>query len=384
MSGFSMTLPEGANYILDKLVDACFSAYVVGGCVRDALMGKAPSDFDICTSASPDEMKKVFAGERLIETGLQHGTLMVLHGGVPYEITTFRVDGDYADHRRPDSVTFVRSLREDQARRDFTVNAMAYNPREGLQDAFDGQKDIEKKIIRAVGDPTKRFSEDALRILRALRFASVCGFTVEEETACAARRLKDSLSYVAKERITTEFAKLVCGQSAEEIISRFPDILSVILPKISLDTKGLNRLPRDFPIRLTYLLKHNKELEKVFELLRLSREQEAIVKELWSNREEKEPATKIEARKLLCRMGDERTKQLAAMLFWNMEIIDRVLENNDCRSIRQLAVAGKDMLDLGIEGKKVGETLSRLLNLVMEDKVPNEKEALLEKIRSTL
>ncbi len=377
MSDFTMKLPNGAVYILNRLEEAGFCAYVVGGCVRDALMGKVPSDYDICTSATPVEMKRVFAGERLIETGLQHGTLTVLYDNIPYEVTTFRVDGDYADHRRPDSVTFVRSLREDQARRDFTVNAMAYNPKEGLQDAFEGREDIERKIIRAVGEPTNRFTEDALRILRALRFASVCGFSVGKDTAQAARSLKDSLSYVAKERITAEFVKLMCGITAEEIIRQFPDILSVILPEISFSADALNELPKDFAVRFAYLLKQNENIEKVFSSLRLSREQETAVRELWGARKESEPQTIPEARKLLCRMGDARAMQLKAMLKWKTALPEQVIKDNDCRSIKQLAVTGNDLLALGITGKKVGETLLRLLNLVMEDRLTNEKSELL-------
>ena len=194
---WTMQLPEGARFILRTLSENGHEGYCVGGCVRDALLGLQPKDYDICTDASPEEMQRIFAGQRVIETGLKHGTLTVLYDGEPYEVTTYRVDGDYADHRHPDTVTFVRELSADLARRDFTVNAMAYNPERGLVDLFEGRKDLESRVIRCVGEAYRRFDEDALRILRALRFAAVYGFSIEEETAnaqslSAGKRLRTS------------------------------------------------------------------------------------------------------------------------------------------------------------------------------------------------
>ena len=184
--GFPM-LPQAAQAIR-RLRQAGYEAWIVGGCVRDVLLGRTPTDYDLTTSALPEETEAVFAGERLIETGLQHGTVTVVLEGVPLEITTYRVDGGYTDARHPDGVTFTRSLREDAARRDFTINAMAYAPGEGLQDFFGGQADLSAGVIRAVGEPDRRFQEDALRILRAIRFASVLGFELDPETDAAARR----------------------------------------------------------------------------------------------------------------------------------------------------------------------------------------------------
>jgi len=219
-----LTIPAGADFILRRLMENGFDAYVVGGCVRDSLLGLFPHDWDICTSARPEQMQAVFADCRVIETGLKHGTLTVLHDRIPYEVTTFRVDGGYTDHRHPDSVSFVSNVVDDLARRDFTVNAMAWNPQTGLVDAFHGQEDLRAGIIRAVGDPKTRFTEDALRILRALRFASVYGFQIDDATSQAAHDLRHTLTDVAAERIRVELAKLLCGQGAADILRAAFDV----------------------------------------------------------------------------------------------------------------------------------------------------------------
>lgn len=225
-------IPPEVGAILEALERQGFEAYVVGGCVRDSLLGQTPHDWDICTAAMPEEVTACFAGERTLPTGIAHGTVTLVREGIPYEITTFRVDGDYSDGRHPDSVSFVRNLREDLARRDFTVNAMAYSPREGLVDCFGGQADLRERQVRAVGEPAARFGEDALRILRALRFASVYGFGIEAKTASAARKCKDLMKNVAVERIFSEFIRLLCGAGAQRVLAAFPDVIGVFLPEI--------------------------------------------------------------------------------------------------------------------------------------------------------
>lgn len=225
-------IPEEVGAILAVLERHGFEAYVVGGCVRDSLLGQTPHDWDICTAALPEEVMGCFTGERTLPTGIAHGTVTLVREGVPYEITTFRVDGDYSDGRHPDSVSFVRNLTEDLARRDFAVNAMAYSPRTGVVDCFGGWQDLQERQVRAVGKPAARFEEDALRILRALRFASVYGFGIEAKTASAARKLKNTLTNVAVERIFSEFARLLCGSGAGRVLTAFPDIFSVFLPEI--------------------------------------------------------------------------------------------------------------------------------------------------------
>ncbi len=227
-----MELPREVSGLIDRLEEAGYSAYAVGGCVRDTLLSLHPHDWDLCTSARPEEMQAVFRGERLVETGLKHGTLTVVIDHHPYEITTFRTDGTYTDHRHPDSVTFVEDVSGDLARRDFTVNAMAYSPRTGLVDLFGGRRDLENRVIRCVGTPADRFREDALRILRALRFASAYDFTLEAETDKALRLLAPTLKTVAAERIQAELLKLLCGPGAGRILRAYPDVLTIIIPEI--------------------------------------------------------------------------------------------------------------------------------------------------------
>ena len=228
-----INLPDAVSDLIARLEAAGFSAYAVGGCVRDSLLSLTPHDWDLCTSALPEEMLEVFCGEHVVETGLKHGTLTVVMDHIPYEITTFRTDGNYTDHRHPDSVTFVKDIAGDLARRDFTVNAMAFSPRSGLTDLFGGQEDLARRVIRCVGVPKERFQEDALRILRALRFASVYDFAVEPGTETALRLLAPSLKKVAAERIRVELFKLLCGPGAGRILRAFPDVFSVIIPEIA-------------------------------------------------------------------------------------------------------------------------------------------------------
>ena len=232
MEELTINLPADVAVLLAMLRDAGYPAYAVGGCVRDALLGIEPHDWDICTSALPAQMQQVFRGLHTVETGLKHGTLTVVVSHVPYEITTFRVDGAYTDHRHPDTVSFVDNIAEDLSRRDFTVNAMAWSPDAGLVDLFGGREDLAAGVIRCVGEPALRFDEDALRVLRALRFASVYDFTIDPATDAAARKLAPSLAGVAGERIREELLKLLCGRGAGRILRAYPDILSEIIPEI--------------------------------------------------------------------------------------------------------------------------------------------------------
>ena len=269
---YTLTLPDPVSELLTCLKQAGFSAYAVGGCVRDSLLGMEPHDWDICTSALPEQMQEVFSGYRTVETGLKHGTLTVIADHLPYEVTTFRIDGDYTDHRHPDSVIFVDDLTRDLARRDFTVNAMAWSPDAGLQDPFGGQQDLSAKIIRCVGEPEQRFDEDALRILRALRFAAVYDFELESSTASALRKMAPDLKRIAGERIREELLRLLCGKAAGRILRAYPEVLAEIIPEIrpmigydqrnhhhSYDlwehtVRGIEGVPADPVLRLTMLL----------------------------------------------------------------------------------------------------------------------------------
>ena len=268
----NLLLPASVSDLLRRLNESGFSAYAVGGCVRDSMLGLEPHDWDICTSALPEQMQEVFRDLHTVETGLKHGTLTVVVDHVPYEVTTFRVDGDYTDHRHPDSVCFVDNLTEDLARRDFTVHAMAGSPETGLADPFDGQSDLAAGLIRCVGEAEKRFDEDALRILRALRFASVYDFAIEPATSAALRKMAPDLSRVAGERVREELLKLLCGKAVGRILREYPEVLAEIIPEIrpmvgydqqnhhhSYDlwehtVRGIEGVPAEPILRLTMLL----------------------------------------------------------------------------------------------------------------------------------
>ena len=269
---YKIIVPVPVSGLLTRLTRAGFSAYVVGGCVRDSLLDLEPHDWDICTSALPEQMQSVFNDLHTVETGLKHGTLTVVADHVPYEVTTYRVDGDYTDHRHPDSVRFVDDLTQDLARRDFTVNAMAYAPETGLQDPFGGQEDLSAGLIRCVGEPEQRFDEDALRVLRALRFASVYDFAIDPATAAALRQKAPDLKLVAGERIREELLKLLCGKAVGRILREYPEVIAEIIPEIrpmigydqqnhhhSYDlwehtVRGIEGVPADPVLRLTMLL----------------------------------------------------------------------------------------------------------------------------------
>lgn len=228
----TMDMPKNVDTAINLLQSAGFEAYAVGGCVRDSLLGKTPNDWDITTSAKPEDMKSVFADFHCIDTGIKHGTVTVVIDGEPLEITTFRLDGEYEDNRHPKSVTFTSDLGADLGRRDFTVNAMAYSKKTGTVDLFGGQNDLKNKIIRCVGDPDRRFNEDALRILRALRFASALDFEIEEKTAQSLLKNRALLGNISEERISKELLKLVCGKGAKRILTDFAPVLFEILPEL--------------------------------------------------------------------------------------------------------------------------------------------------------
>ncbi len=227
-----MDMPKNVDIAINLLQSAGFEAYAVGGCVRDSLLGKTPNDWDITTSAKPEDMKSVFADFHCIDTGIKHGTVTVVIDGEPLEITTFRLDGEYEDNRHPKSVTFTSNLGADLGRRDFTVNAMAYSKKTGTVDLFGGQNDLKNGIIRCVGDPDRRFNEDALRILRALRFASALDFEIEEKTAQSLLKNRALLGNISEERIAKELLKLVCGKGAKRILTDFAPVLFEILPEL--------------------------------------------------------------------------------------------------------------------------------------------------------
>lgn len=433
-------LPEDVKAIIKKLKDNHFDAYVVGGCVRDSLLGISPKDWDVCTSALPEEIERVFAEEKIIETGIKHGTVTVMINGVGYEITTFRSDGEYSDHRRPDHVDFVSDIKEDLARRDFTVNAMAYNDEEGLIDPFSGQSDLKAGVIRCVGDPNVRFEEDALRIMRALRFSSVYGFSIEKNTAKAMRYKKLLLNDIASERIRDELCKMLAGKNILFILTVFQEIVSVIIPEIipcvgfvqnnkyhaytvyghiahavanyTGDNSVLNMalLLHDIGKPFSYFTDENgighfyghaepsaEITAKVVNRLRFDRKSQDQIILLVKIHDEQFEATKKNVRKWLNRLGPEmiflfiemkRADMLAHAAGTQTErlkkldefqkIAEEEIAEMSCFSLKDLAVSGKDLIGIGVpEGKEIGMLLNIVLDLVMQEKLKNDKEEIL-------
>ena len=434
-----MIISQSAQTLLNELNQKGFESFVVGGCVRDMLMGIPPHDYDITTSATPDEVKRIFQNYRVIETGLKHGTVTVLLDGEPFEITTYRIESSYTDSRHPDGIRFTRSLTEDLARRDFTVNAIAYNPCVGIVDPFDGRSDIENKILRCVGVPYERFSEDALRILRLLRFASSLGFQIEASTAEAAFRLKEKLLYISAERTQIELCKILCGQGAGKIITEYIDILSVVIPEL-LPLKQFDQhnphhiydilthtavtvdsITADKALRLAALF-HDIGKPSVFSLdengighfyshasvgyqmtedilsrLKFDNITKNNVVRLVKWHDAQIEANEKSVKRALGKMTPDFFFMLLALkradnlaqnptyshrqeYYNSLESIAKdILARQACFSLKDLAIDGNDLLAIGIlPGRSMGLLLKQLLEEVIQEKIPNEKDALLK------
>ena len=404
-----LTLDPGAAALLDTLHAAGYAAYAVGGCVRDSLLGRTAHDWDLCTSALPQQVIELFGTEQCIPTGLQHGTVTIKYGGQLYETTTFRTEGSYTDGRHPDAVQFVPDVREDLARRDFTINAMAYNEAEGLVDPFGGQKDLQNGLLRAVGEPQQRFTEDALRILRLYRFAARFGFVLDAATARAARQLAPHLDCISAERIQEELAKLLIAPHPGAYLE--PAVLAVVLPELTpaaLDAAKpvVNACPageKNLPVRWAALLGALGEADtrRVLKRLRCSNtcieETAVLVRETAgegvcrSFSEEKASAHPgdIHIRQLLGRYGLRTVERLcalcAALQPQNAPACAlaaqraRQLEADGvCCRVSQLAVNGRDLMAAGIPaGPALRRVLEALLDGVIHAEYPNEKPALL-------
>ncbi|MBQ8894857.1 MAG: CCA tRNA nucleotidyltransferase [Clostridia bacterium] len=378
-----MKIPAGVAAVLERLELAGREGYLVGGCVRDHVMGCTPHDYDVTTSALPEETLAIFRGDRVIETGLQHGTVTVLTADGPVEVTTYRQDGTYSDHRHPDGVTFTRSLREDLARRDFTMNAMAMGRSGALEDPFGGREDIQRGLIRCVGEADRRFEEDALRILRGLRFAARLGFALEEETAAAMDRKKELLNTIARERVFSELCGLLQGVYAPEILAQYRAVVQSTLPELDLSRcELLKALPPEPALRLAALLQR-EQAPGLLTRLKVSNEFRRTVLMLVEEREQLCPPERKAVRRrcaalgaenflLLCRyQQNERARQIAEAL----------IREKACLSIGDLAVNGRDLMGLGLRGAAIGRALEQLLEQVTEENIPNEKEALLQYLK---
>ena len=436
----TIRMDEGAAELLDTLHRAGYAAYVVGGCVRDSLLGLTPHDWDLCTSALPQQGMELFGEEKCIPTGLQHGTVTVKQGGGLYEITTFRTEGTYTDGRHPDEVHFVPDVREDLARRDFTINAMAYNEKEGLVDPFGGQADLQSGILRAVGVPHQRFTEDALRILRLYRFAARFGFSIDPPTAQAAQELCAHLDCVSVERIEEELAKLLSAPAPAAYLDE--KILSVVLPELSPEALAAAKPVVDacpageqaLPVRLAALLLSLGEdgTRRTLRRLRCSNacieETAVLVREVVSgvpgafssdtNRaipspallpaatgshpsgrsSEKLPARppvslNIYTRKLLGQYGLKTVQRLAALVtalqpersadFAALsELAEQLDADGVCCRVSQLAVNGRDLMAAGVPaGPGIRKVLEALLDGVIREEYPNERQALLAAVQ---
>lgn len=442
-----MNIPQGPAEILQRLTAAGFQAYAVGGCVRDSLLGTVPGDWDICTSALPEETEACFSGLRVVETGLKHGTVTVIFSGVPYEITTFRSDGNYLDHRRPQQVHFVRTLKEDLLRRDFTINAMAVGLDGEIQDPFGGRQDLTDGIIRCVGDPDTRFTEDALRILRGLRFASRLGFSIAPETAAAMERNKNLLSYVSGERIYKELTGILIGTYAQSVLEQYGSVLTAVLPEIQPSMGFLQHNPfhnqdvwqhtlealgksKPNPIVRWALLLHDlgkpdcftlddrgighfyghpqrsMELaEQILDRFHGDKKTRDTICLLVRDHDREAPATIKNARRWIARYGRDNVRLLLEVkrcdclahvdtsktrarydnLMEMTRLIQKCLETEQCFSVRDLPVKGGDVMALGVPaGPQVGRILERLLEDVLDGTCPPEREALLERLKQVI
>ncbi len=376
------SVPRSIRAALEILASQGFDAYLVGGCVRDWLMGNEPHDFDITTSATPDEMKRVFADHRVIETGIKHGTLTVIIEGEPIEITTYRVDGRYVDNRRPESVSFTPDLHEDLKRRDFTMNAIAYGL-DGICDLFDGRRHIEERRIVCVGEADMRFNEDALRIMRAMRFSATLGFEIAPATKRSIHKNAALLENISAERKLAELTKLICGKNAGAVLSEFSDVLRVILPILD-RLENLDAFCSQAPnreLRFAALLEPLGAQTAVQALTALRADNRLIhtVSRLISNAHTKVTAYP-DALRLIHALGWETAELLADYQHDRRfaEFINRAKAEHACVSEKDLAINGNDLIDLGIPtGAQLGDTLSALLNLVIDGEVANERTTLL-------
>lgn len=435
-------IPRSASDIMNVLALDGFDSYVVGGCVRDSLLGMEPHDWDICTSATPMEVLKAFRRRdiKTIETGIKHGTVTVCLWGKQYEVTTFRIDGTYSDGRHPDSVNFTPSLREDLARRDFTMNAMAYNEIVGLVDPFGGEKALQHNKISCVGSPVDRFQEDALRIMRAIRFASTYGFSIDCETKKAMRAYAPAMSNISAERINTELCKLLGGKDVLRVLLEYSDVITAIIPELSpcigfeqnnpyhqytvyshIAHAVANYTGNDLSVRIALLLHDiGKPLcytedergghfhghgvlsrdvaDKVLKRLRFDNKTRDEVLDLVLYHDSVIEPTPKTVRRWLNKIGEKRFRQLLQIRMADIrahaagtqesgierclalgEILEEVVAESQCFSMKDMHINGEDVMALGVpEGRQVGDILKKLLDDVICDRLENDHTLLIE------
>ncbi len=437
----TLKIPEDVKIILNTLKENGYDAFVVGGCVRDAVLGIEPKDWDITTSAKPEEIKECFKPYHLISVGEQHGTVGVVINKKVYEVTTYRIDGNYSDSRHPEQVTFTDDIEIDLSRRDFTVNAMAYNEEKGLVDPFGGERDLKYMALRCVGNPDKRFIEDALRILRCLRFASVYNFSIESNTAVSIIRNKKLLSNISEERIASELNLIICGKNVNFILRRYKDVFAVFLPEIvsTFDfaqntphhnktvwrhiTASVSNIEADTLLRMVMLLhdigkplalrtdkkgidhfKGHNHFSAVLAKTALQRLkyptkfiEDAVT--LIEYHDSRTSDNKKQIKHILKKIGEENFKRLIKVqradilaqskymresklnnLELSQKAFDEIQENNECYKIRDLKINGSDLIHLGItDGKTIGDILEILLDSVIDETIENDRVSLKKK-----
>lgn len=403
-----ISLPPKVKYIIDKIHENNFEAYIVGGCVRDAILGIKPNDYDITTNATPKTIKNIFRDFKCIETGIEHGTISVVIDEEIYEITTYRIEGEYKDHRRPENVDFTNKLEEDLKRRDFTINAMAYNENEGLVDLFGGKRDIENKIIKTVGNPYDRFNEDGLRMIRAIRFSSKLDFQIEKDTLLAIYNNATIIKNISLERITDEFNKVMLSNKPENIIYLFKTKLlnnlnisseedenkiEKLYKKISILKKidkvlvkrlvvldyiieNLNIDCKMFCKQLVYSKKTNKDHDIILDLIKetdINNLDKIKIKKILNQIDRKLFEDYLDINRVIYEDEENYEKII--------DILKEIEENKECYTIKNLKVNGKDIMAQGYENKAVGQVLNYLLNQVIINPNLNKKNLLIKKIK---
>lgn len=436
-----MQIKSYAQKAIDTLNKSGYEAYAVGGCVRNALLGIGISDYDICTNALPEQTISAFSGHTVIPTGLAHGTVTVLVDGFPIEITTYRSEGRYLDHRRPENIEFVSSLKEDLSRRDFTMNALCYDGKGKIIDMFGGQKDIMQRLIRAIGNPAERFEEDALRILRAVRFSSQLGFKIEADTAKAMLECKKLLDFVSAERKLEELKKIVCGKYAFDALMNYRDIIAQIIPQArhSFDydqnskhhcydvwehtCRALSAIEPDVTLRLTmlyhdlgkpyvrfigkkgyyhfngHMIKSAEIAHESLKNLKCDTKTLRYVEKLVRLHDERFEADEYKVKKFISQNGWDffddylkiRYADTSAQSDYQKdgklenlreisEIAKRLKESEAPLFLSDLAISGSDVAKLGYEGREISEKLSYALELVIKDECKNEKNELIKRL----
>ena len=389
-----LVIPNDVKVIIDTLNNNGYEGYIVGGSVRDALMGLEPHDWDITTSALPDEVKEIF--DHTVDTGIKHGTVTVVINKTNYEITTYRIEGKYEDCRHPSTVSFTRDLHEDLLRRDFTVNAIAYHPKEGCVDIFGGIKDIQSKILRGVGEPKERFQEDALRMLRAVRFSTQLGFAIEDKTLCALKENGKLLKNISSERIREEMSRILCGKHIEKASllwnsSLLEQISKELYKDVTLKENEiifeLSNIPKITGLAYSVFLQFSsyETQKRVIKFLKFDTKTKKLIEAILKNLNLNFETNETSIRKLMSKVGIESLRGILEIKKAGGEqkaaealnIVDFVLEKKQCISINQLEINGDDLIKMGFErGEEIGNILNYALNLILEKPEFNSKSIL--------